>query len=77
MPRGRRYKSSKPASGEESGAALDAPPVSSNPVAGFGPNGPGERKPFTRKGPGGFRSSQSNPIPPTHKEPQFQPRQEV
>jgi hypothetical protein len=63
MPRYRK-KPKKPASGEESGASLDAPSASPDPVAGFGPNGPGERNPFTRKGPGGHRSSQSNPTPP-------------
>jgi hypothetical protein len=75
MPRYR--KPSRPASGEESGAALDAPSVSPNPVAGFGPNGPGERNPLTRKGPGGFRSSQENPVPATHVAPQFTPEQKV
>jgi hypothetical protein len=80
VPRGRRYKPSKPAEGNESGMGLDAPPARSfGPSPGFGriPSSPGERKAFTRRGSGGFRSSQSNPVPETHKEPQFTPEQRI
>lgn len=63
MPEDKARKSSPPASGEESGAALDAPAPASS-ASNYGPNSIAERNPFTRKGPGGHRSSQSNPIPP-------------
>ena len=75
MPR-YRNKPSKPASGEESGMALDSPKPQSS-ASNFGPNSIAERNALTRKGPQGFRSSQSNPVPATHVEPQFQPKQEV
>jgi hypothetical protein len=79
MPR-YRNKPKAPASGEESGAALDAPSSGSSPSnPGFGriPSSPGERSAFTKRGPGGHKSSQENPVPPTHVEPQFTPEQKV
>jgi hypothetical protein len=79
MPR-YRSKPKPPASGEESGAALGVPPARSfGPSPGFGrvPSSPGERTAFTRRGPGGHKSSQENPVPPTHVEPTFTPKQEV
>jgi hypothetical protein len=74
-PRYRNRKPKPPASGEESGASLDAPAGRDfGPSPGFGraPSPPGERKAWTRQGPGGFKSSQSNPVPPVWKtgEPQ-------
>jgi hypothetical protein len=79
MPR-YRSKPSKPASGEEAGDALAAPPATSfGPSPGFGrvPSSPGERNAFTRRGPGGHKSSQETPVPPTYVEPTFTPKQEV
>jgi hypothetical protein len=74
-----RYRSKPPASGEESGAALDAPPARAfGPSPGFGrPSSPGERNPFTRRGPGGHRSSQENPVPPVRPDSQHSIPQEV
>ena len=62
MPRYRNR--SKPASGEESGAALDAPsasPAPSNP--GFGPQSRAANDAALGGGLGGHRSSQSNLVP--------------
>jgi hypothetical protein len=79
MPRYRK-KPPAPAQGEESGASLDAPAGRDfGPSPGFGrvPSSPGERFAFTRHGPGGHKSSQENPVPPTHVEPTFTPEQKV
>jgi hypothetical protein len=65
-----RNRSKLPASGENSGAALDAPRASAGPAnPGFGrvPSSPGERNALTRKGPGGFKSSHPHDIPKTWK----------
>jgi hypothetical protein len=67
MPR-YRSKPKAPASGEESGMALDAPSANVEPAnPGFGrvPSSPGERNALTRKGPGRFKSSHPHNIPPT------------
>jgi hypothetical protein len=64
MPR-YRNKPSKPASGEESGAALDAPPARSfGPSPGFGPEGRAHNDPSLGGGPGGFRTRPHAPLPP-------------
>jgi hypothetical protein len=58
-----RSKLKAPASGEESGMALDAPAPRSS-ASNFGPNSIAERNPLTRKGSGGHRSAHPHEIPP-------------
>jgi hypothetical protein len=62
VPNYKPKASKPPASGEESGEALAAPAAESS-ASNYGPDSLAERNPFTRKGSGGFSSSQENPVP--------------
>jgi hypothetical protein len=60
-----RRKSSKPKAPARDTLDVVVGGSGSPAQGGFGPNGPGERNPLTRKGPGGHKSSHPHAVPPT------------
>jgi hypothetical protein len=76
-----RYRSRpKPPAQSGDGVDISVGGSGAGPSApGFGrlPSSPGERNAFTKRGPGGWKSSQENPVPATHVEPKLTPEQRI